>query len=424
MTKTFGKRAVGMLLALALCAGLLTVLPLHAAAANLTERQKAVLAVAMAYYDKGKGMQYDGTTIVDPVERKTGGKTRSTNCEAPEYATENETLYSVCSDYCHQVYWEAFRFHLTGQAGTATTYAYQRVKEGDPMFVGVYDKKAGMNAEETVHKMFAAMQPGDVITTMSTAGHAMIYVGDVLGDGKTYIAHCYGAGISSKTGADVREYPVAEQASETRYRIRAFKDSTGGAIRLTPYDEQSLLNSTKSNNVINIIRPLAGMTESENPITPATKYRMSHPRLVINRTLNETRFTSPLKGETLTLTIALENRSKQAYSVPVTEKIPAGVSFKSASDGGNASGDTITWNVNLPAGGAKTLTAEYEVTADRGTQIVFGGSSVGDIPSNTIPLTVGGAKLNAEEQGVTPKEWVDRVSGEVKGIWDLMKMVF
>ncbi len=29
-------------------------------------------------------------------------------------------------------------------------------------------------------------------------------------------------------------------------------------------------------------------------------------------------------------------------------------------------------------------------------------------------------QLNAEEQGVTPKQWVDRVSGEVRGIWDLM----
>ena len=29
-------------------------------------------------------------------------------------------------------------------------------------------------------------------------------------------------------------------------------------------------------------------------------------------------------------------------------------------------------------------------------------------------------QLQAEEQGVTPKEWVDRVSGEVRSIWDLM----
>ncbi len=29
-------------------------------------------------------------------------------------------------------------------------------------------------------------------------------------------------------------------------------------------------------------------------------------------------------------------------------------------------------------------------------------------------------QLNAEEQGITPKEWVDRISGEVRGIWDLM----
>ncbi len=391
------KRVCCALLILALSAGIVPTFGVVASAADLTERQQAVLAVAMAYYDKGEGMQYDGAAIVGPVNRKDGGKTRSTNCEPPEYATPNETLFSVCSDYCDQVYWEAFRFHIVKTAGAATTYAYQRIVEGSPMFVGVYDKEKTKDVEKTVHEMFTAMQPGDVITTMSTAGHSMIYLGDVLGDGKTYIAHCYGASINATTGADTREVPAEKEKSDLRYRNRVFDDATGGSIRLTPYDEQSLLNSTKSQNVINIIRPLAGMTESEYPITAATRYRMSHPRLAVNRTLNKTRFTSPLKGETLTLTLALSNRSKQSYSVPVTEKIPQGVSLKSASDGANASGDTITWNVELPAGSEKTLTVEYEVTAARGEQIVFTGGSVGDIPSNTIPVTVGGAKLNADD---------------------------
>ena len=133
-------------------------------------------------------------------------------------------MFSVCSDYCDQVYWEAFRFHIVKTAGAATTYAYQRIVEGNPMFVGVYDKEKTKDVEKTVHEMFTAMQPGDVITTMSTAGHSMIYVGNVLGDGKTYVAHCYGASINATTGADIREVPAEKETSDLRFRNR------GGAV--------------------------------------------------------------------------------------------------------------------------------------------------------------------------------------------------
>ena len=39
--------------------------------------------MALAYYDKGRSVQYDGTTIVDKIGRAVGGKTRSTNQEPP-----------------------------------------------------------------------------------------------------------------------------------------------------------------------------------------------------------------------------------------------------------------------------------------------------------------------------------------------------
>ena len=118
------KRALSLLLALVLCAGLLSALG-SASAASLEERQKIVVATALAYYEKGQSLQYDGNTICNDIARKYGGKTRSTNQEAPEYATPNETLYSVCSDFAHQVYYEAFRYSV-GVVGTVFGDVFHR----------------------------------------------------------------------------------------------------------------------------------------------------------------------------------------------------------------------------------------------------------------------------------------------------------
>ena len=388
-----------LMLALSLCAGLLTVLGAPVSAASLEERQQAVVAVAMAYYDKGRSVQYDGATIVDGVPRAPSGKTRSTNCEAPEYATANETLYSVCSDFAHQVYYEAFGYHILGSAGACWTDGILKIPKDDPMVIYTYEKSSGKDVKEALTEMFALAQPGDVFTTFSTAGHTMIYVGDVFGDGKTYLAHCFGGAFNTDTGADTREYAPSDK-TDPRYRAVSYKDANGGAIRLTPDALQHAIKSYGKGNQerMNLIRPLNSMKESDYSISPATKYRMSHPRLSIDRLVEgKTRFLSAVKGETLKLDITLKNSSSAAYTVPVTEKVPAGVKLVKDPEGATVSGDTITWNVELPAGGQKELVCEYEVTADRGTQIVFTGGSVGDIPSNTIPITVGGAKLNATQ---------------------------
>jgi hypothetical protein len=98
------------------------------------------------------------------------------------------------------------------------------------------------------------------------------------------------------------------------------------------------------------------------------------------------------------MTLKLSNSSKNHYTVPVTEKSPAGAKLKTPFQDASVSGETQTLNVELPAGESKTLTCEYLVTAARGEEIVFTGGSVGKIPSNTIPVAVGGSGLTEEEQ--------------------------
>ena len=392
----FWKRSLSLVLTLVLTVSLLSAFAAPASAATLEEQQQALVATALAYWEKGVYAQYDGRGIVEDAKRVSGGKTRSTNQEAPEYATKHETLYTVCSDFMHQIYWETFRYSLFGCAGACTTMAFTDIAADDPTCIYSFKKESGEDPQEAIRKMVSLAQPGDVFTSYGTSGHSLMYVGDIYGDGVKYLAHSFGSSINVAKARDVREYP-AGAPTDPRYGAQSYKTSKGGTIRLNANAEETLLKSYGKGNQVkmSLVRPLNVIKDSEYPITPAAKFRMAHPRLSIDRVIEEhTRFTSPITGEKLTLTVTLSNGSKTAYSVPVTEKIPAGVKLLNTPEGASLADNTLTWTVELPAGEQKVLTMEYEVTAKRGEKVVFTDGSVGDIPSNTIPLTVGGAKLS------------------------------
>ena len=401
------KRVLSLLLIPALCAGILSALCPVASADTLSERQQALVAVAMAYYDKGHSVQYDGTTIVDSSPRAAGGRTRSTNREPPEYATPHETFYSVCSDFIDQVYWETFRYSLFASAGSCWTGAFVNLPESDPTVIYHFERSSGKDPEEAIHELYALAQPGDVFTTYSTAGHSMLFLGDVFGNGKDYLLHSFGSGINAETGRDAREYKSKTGADvDPRYGANGWTDGSGGGIRLTPNAESHLVSSYAKGTQVRfcLTRPLNVIDENVYPVTFASRFRVLHPRLSINRIVAEkTRFNSTLPGETLTLSVALKNSSSVGYAFPVTEPVPAGVELLDVSEGGACENGVVRWNVQLDAGQSRTLSYTCRVTAARGAQILFAGGLVGSsaadgIPSNTIPVTVGGGKLTAEDR--------------------------
>ena len=398
------KRLFCLLLAAVLCALLLPVSG-ASAADTLEERQQAIIATALAYFDKGNPVQYDRTHIVPNIPRKDGGKARITPQEAPEYATKYETIYSVCADYPHQVLWDAFGYKLFGEAGACWTGKYLAVKEGHPMYVADWDKDSGKDVKEAITEMMALAQPGDILTRNSTDAHVLLYLGE-MEDGKTCFIHSFGSSINMDTGADIREYKPDSPDIDPRYKTSVWKDNNNGGIRLSPNALEYALGKYGNEKSVRItlIRPLAAMPADEYPIRPAARYRMTHPRLCIDRVVEEhSRFHSLYPGEKITLSVTLSNSSKVDYTVPVTEKTPAGAKLVKPFEGAAVSGDTQTFDVELPAGEKKTLTAEYEITASRGETVTFAGGFVGDIPSNSIPLRVGGKKLNAEDEAKLSK---------------------
>ena len=399
--KKFCKRGLCLVLTLVLFAGLLSGLTVSAGAAELTERQQAIMAVAWAYYDKGHSLQYDGKSINDYINRSDYGKTRSSYRASPEDSTPNETTYTVCSDYACQIYWEAFRYEMLGNQGKTWTGTLSKLPKEDPTVVWYYNKDEGKDIKEEIKTMFALAQPGDIVTVFKkTGGHTMIWAGDLTGDGVADLIHSGGLPMDRDKKVDTREYKSKDDPDvDPRIGASFGADTNGGTVRITS-DAVAYLTKNYTgakHRRLTLVRPTNVMTDENYPITPATKYRMSHPRLVINRTLNKTRFNSAFPGETVTMTLELTNKSTQDYTVPVTEKVPNGAKIKTPFTGANVAGDTMTFDVELKAGETKTFTAEFEITAKLGDKVVFEGGSVGDIPSNSIPIQVGGAKLTADE---------------------------
>ncbi|MBR2080552.1 MAG: hypothetical protein IJ980_02825, partial [Oscillospiraceae bacterium] len=396
--KLFWKRSVCLMLAALLCLG---ILPIFGAAAETPEeRQQALVTVGMAYYDKGHSMQYEGRPIVDDIPRVDGGKIRSCDKASPEYATPHNTLFSVCSTFMHDIYWDAFNYDLLGSPGALVTLALANITAEDPMCISRFDATTGADALQAVNAMLEMAQPGDLFNVYNNtgkSGHVMMYVGDVKGDGKNYLIHCFGVHMNMQKQTDTREYSPNSPLIDKRYGAKTYKTGNGGSIRLDDAEAQMRKYATGGKQTwISLLRPLKVMSEAEYPIPAKTRFRMTHPRFAVDRMLDRTRFCSYETGETATLTLALSNNSKTDYSVPVTEKIPAGVKLKNTPEGATVAGDKIMWNVEMPAESKKTLTVEYTVTAERGTQIVFDGSFVGDIPATVIPVTVSGNKLDAE----------------------------
>ena len=403
--KRFCKRSLCLLFTAALLFGLLPALGTGAAAYSLEERQRAAVLTAFAYYDKGRPVQYDSLSLT-PISRVVGGVTRTTQDCAPEYATPDETLYTVCSNYCYQVYYNAFGYRLLNKSAIyAYTGALTKFNTDDPLCAYKYDSAVDDTPrDEAITKFVAALQPGDVVVhagKVGNNGHAMFWIGDYFGDGVKYILHSSGSKYDLETGSDVIECnPGAIETIPGKispYRTPEYRND--GGISLQPGEEYFRRWYTKSKNCVLVaLRPLNVMTEAEYPLTEAAKGRLKYPRLLYNRTASPyTRFNDVEEGGTLTLRIELKNCSENAYTLPVKETIPDGVTFAKASHDGAVSGNEITWSVPLNAGETKALTVDYIVTAKRGETLVFEDGSAGGIPSNTLRIPVGGKHLtNAE----------------------------
>ncbi|MBE6964795.1 MAG: S-layer homology domain-containing protein [Ruminococcaceae bacterium] len=91
--------------------------------------EEAVVATALAYYVKNPYVQYDSTYLSE-LFPYVGGTSRLSTLTPPEEATSDKCLYSVCSDYAYQCYYEGAGMEILWEGtrrplGLTTTEAFR-----------------------------------------------------------------------------------------------------------------------------------------------------------------------------------------------------------------------------------------------------------------------------------------------------------
>ena len=357
-------------------------------------RRQAILETAYAYYLKADCVQYGSVPlVVSALHRGESwvSYSRRTKEGTPEDATPDSTYYTVCSSFPYETYFNAMGYRLSGASDTSVTILLTTRPQDCTVFE--YDKRLdpdGSKFEPEMMRMRELLEPGDVIvySTIKSqnpktgeadgGGHALMYVGDVAGDGHRMVMHSGGAKYQFETGIDQVE--------------------KSGTIRLDDMDASFFQhNSMRSHTKIMVFRPLV-LPAERYPLSASAKARYLHPRLRCDRCVEVGPYGSVVTGGTLGYSITLKNFSKKTYTVPVREKVTEGTEFlPQQSMGGLAvlDGKTFGWDIPLAPGEERVVSWRVKVTAPAGSRLVAAGGMAAGIPSNTLVTEVVPRRISA-----------------------------
>lgn len=382
------KKIISLVLVLAALASLF-VMPVSAA----TDRaiaQKAIIETAFAYYYKEHFVQYDSTTLTYQAKR-VAGASRMTAGAAPEMAAADFTVYTVCSDFCSDVYYNTFGYWINGSPRKCNTANMVAIPATNPEVVVKCESKDPAERAAAIQKMRDTMQPGDIVVhNGGDGGHAMLYIGDALGDGTKYLIHSGGKKINIDSGVDQYE---------------DYQDVTGhvgGSIRL---DNVEIALDAASTNYNNLHDPEVGpfsllrymdAADISKDVSPVAICRTKWPGLEIDRSGDRPIYHTVLSGEEMTVTVTIKNNGKTDYkALPVSEAAPKGATIVegSANEGGKVTADGIKWTVDVAAGAEKKLTYKVKITAKATEIVTMPAGTVDAIPSRELTFKVGASKV-------------------------------
>lgn len=383
--------------------------------------QKALIETALAYYHKGAGVQYDSEPLTYQ-DRIVSGPSRLCSGSAPEMGSFDWPLYTVCSDFCYNVYKNCFDYELMGMPRRCLTFFMTILPVTDPLVVLKGGREDGIqNKEEALEKIKNELQVGDILVEYARAvnggpkgGHAMLYIGDYKGDGKKYLIHSCGKKIDMKTGVDQYEEKGSIVVTDYIYECFDRNSSSSHNCYLPWYDE------------FIILRPFQDPAFT-GKLTPSAQARLKYPGLSIDRFFDRHRYKGAVPGETVTVTVSVKNNSTEAYKgLTVTETLPVGAQ--------TADGTAPKWVIDLPAGSEMKLSYPVTITAADGETAVFPGGFVDSIPTREMSLSVreaaGASNMTATKfmssmcQGIygTELNLPDNPREMVTGFFDLVEV--
>ncbi|MBQ7565943.1 MAG: isopeptide-forming domain-containing fimbrial protein [Oscillospiraceae bacterium] len=356
----------------------------------MTEEQRelyvrALEETALAYFRRRDRVQYDSVNLTH-LDRFNGGSHRKTDGVAPESATKDSYLFTVCSSFGYNMFYNAFGYELCGSPLLHTCrVVLEKYKDH---FKFAYDSKepGEMKTKAAIRAALAAMKPGDVFVIRNDKAQNYHYMTCISGN---RLIHSGGTKLNMKTGEEKWDSP--------------------GSIRVDDIDE-FLLNVLGDYPFFNfaawwVIDVLDAIDPEKYPLTPSAQSRLAYPGLNIDRTVSVRAHQTVQAGDTVTVTLQLQNdntaKSKLRYEdLEIVEKLPAHTTLLDSSLTADTvvDGDTLRWKLSFAPGEERIIqyTVRVDDDAPVGGELVFGGGRVAQIPSNEIRRLVSKPRPDAK----------------------------
>lgn len=248
---------------------------------------------------------------------------------------------------------------------------------------------------------YVHLRPGDLFTEDT---HTLIYVG------YGFVLDCSGHKYTIGSGEDQVEAAGIVNRNTVEYILMNRASSDYVLTRPLDYYAKDY-DGNPGNDIIKF-------GDEYIELTAATGSRIEYPAIEIDRTVDITPYGTAEKDGTVTYSIKISNKTNEAkykkwkanyipeyagevyVGLPVSEMIPVGTEFVSASEGYTLENGVLSWKIDVPIGECVEITYTVRVTAEIGSKIVSDGGMVGNIPSNSITNTVGYKKLSEEQIAV------------------------
>lgn len=137
----------------------------------MNEKTHALLVTAMAYYNRGKWLQYDQLSM-DRILRVTSRRNKKF---PPEAATEQNILFLDCSSFIWSVYYQTFGYELEADL----TWEMIDLVKPRVYYHVLTHKETVEEIDTIVEEMKGLIKAGDIIVYEGNGnGHAMLYIGN------------------------------------------------------------------------------------------------------------------------------------------------------------------------------------------------------------------------------------------------------